>query len=102
MSHQPHSPAIRHDAAGRRFSIEVDGHVGYVEYELTDVAMTITHTIVPPAIGGRGIAGQLVQAALEFATRENLKVVPRCSYADAWMHKHPRFEALRARARAGA
>ena len=45
MSHQPHSPAIRHDAAGRRFSIEVDGHVGYVEYELTDVAMTITSPV---------------------------------------------------------
>jgi predicted GNAT family acetyltransferase len=58
--------------------------------------MVITHTIVPAAIGGRGIAGDLVRAALEHAKAQGLKVEPRCSYADAWMRKHPQFEALRA------
>ena len=88
--------AIAHDPARQRFTTEADGQAACLEYGRAVGLMTITHTIVPPAIGGRGIAGQLVQAALEFATRENLTVVPRCSYADAWMRKHPRFEALRA------
>lgn len=87
---------IRHDASSRRFDIGVDGYAGYVEYELQDGVMTITHTVVPPAIGGRGLAGQLVQAALEHARGEGWKVAPQCSYADAWMRRHPRYDDLRA------
>jgi predicted GNAT family acetyltransferase len=87
---------ITHDAQARRFSIDVDGQRGYLDYEGGDGTMEITHTIVPAAIGGRGIGGRLVQAALAFARSEGLKVVPRCSYADAWMRKHPDEDALRA------
>ena len=87
---------IAHDQASHRFSTEVDGQTGYVEYERAGEVMTITHTIVPPAIGGRGIAGHLVQAALAHAREAGLKVDPRCSYADAWMRRHPEFDGLRA------
>jgi len=88
--------AIAHDPASQRFNIEVDGQTGYLEYERTGDVMVITHTIVPPAIGGRGIAGDLVRTALELARTEGLKVDPRCSYADGWMRKHPEYDALRA------
>ncbi|MBN8261522.1 MAG: N-acetyltransferase [Xanthomonadales bacterium] len=88
--------SIRHDAAHHRFTTEVDGHAAYVEYVPGTSAIAITHTIVPPAIGGRGIAGELVRAALLHARNEGLRVDPQCSYADAWMRKHPEFDALRA------
>ena len=91
MSHH-----IQHDAAARRFTTTVDGAQGYVEYERDGDTMTITHTIVPSQIGGRGIAGELVKAALEHARAEGAKVAPRCSYADAWIRRHPEFEDLRA------
>ncbi len=87
---------IQHDSAARRFAVDADGHQGHVEYELGDGVMTITHTIVPAAIGGRGIAGDLVQAALDHARGNGLKVAPQCSYADDWMRKHPDYEDLRA------
>lgn len=87
---------IRHDAAHHRFVTEVDGHTAYAEYEPGDSAIAITHTIVPQEIGGRGIAGQLVRAAALHARNEGLRVDPICSYADAWMRKHPEFDALRA------
>jgi len=87
--------AIRHDATGHRFETEVEGHVGYVEYEREAGVMAITHTIVPPEIGNRGIAGQLVQAALEYARSQGLKVSPRCSYAEVWMRRHPQYDDLR-------
>jgi predicted GNAT family acetyltransferase len=87
---------IAHDPTQRRFTIEVEGQAGYLEYERAGDMMIITHTIVPPAIGGRGIAGQLVQAALANAREAGLKVDPQCSYAEAWMRRHPEFEPLRA------
>ena len=80
---------IRHDAAASRFTTTVDGYDAFVEYVERDGVMTITHTIVPPEIGGRGIAAQLVHAALEYARAAGLKVVPRCSYAAGYFDKHP-------------
>lgn len=87
---------IRHDAAHHRFVTEVDGHTAYVEYEPGASAIAITHTIVPEAIGGRGIAAALVRAAALHARNEGLQVDPVCSYADAWLRKHPEFDSLRA------
>ena len=87
---------IVHDPTRRRFTTELDGQTGYLEYERAGEVMVITHTIVPPAIGGRGIAGRLVQAAVEHARGEGMKVDPRCSYADAWMRRHPELDGLRA------
>ena len=89
---------IQHDSAHQRFTTEVDGHPARVDYTFdpTGAVMAITHTIVPPEIGGRGIAGALVQAALEHARAQGWKVEPQCSYADAWMRRHPEFDALRA------
>ena len=87
---------IAHDTARGRFTTEADGQTGYLEYERNGETMVITHTIVPPAIGGRGIASELVRAAVEHAKAEGLKVDPRCSYADGWLRKHPEYEALRA------
>lgn len=87
---------IRHDAAGHRFLTEVDGHLAHLDYRPVDGGIAITHTIVPPEIGGRGIAGALVRAALEQAQAAGWRVEPQCSYADAWMRRHPEFESLRA------
>ena len=88
--------AIHHDVERHRFETEVDGHVGYVEYALGGGVMSINHTIVPGAIGGRGIAAKLVQAAVDFAQAEGLKIDPQCSYAEAWMRRHPQYDDLRA------
>ncbi len=88
--------SIRHDPVVSRFTTTVDGYEGFVEYVEGDGVMTITHTVVPPEIGGRGIAGHLVRAALEHARAAGLKVVPRCSYAVAYMDRHPEYANLRA------
>lgn len=87
---------VTHDPVSQRFTTKVDGQTGYLEYERVDDVLVITHTIVPPAIGGRGIAGDLVRTAVEYAKAEGLKVDPKCSYADGWMRKHPEHDALRA------
>jgi len=51
--------------------------------------MTITHTRVPPAIGGRGVAAELMDAALRAAKDAGWSVNPACSYAAAYVAKHP-------------
>lgn len=87
---------IQHDAKAHRFNTVVDNVTGRVDYELAGDVMTLTHTIVPSAIGGRGVAGDLVRAALDHARSEGWKVVPQCSYADTWIRRHPEYKDLRA------
>lgn len=87
---------IRHDIAHHRFTTEVDGHVAHVDYVPGTSAIAITHTVVPDAISGRGIASDLVRAVALHARNEGLRIDPQCSYADGWLRRHPEFEGLRA------
>jgi uncharacterized protein len=86
--------AITHDRTAHRFETEVDGAECELDYTLTGVVMTITHTGVPPEVGGRGIASALVQAAFEAARGEGWKVAPACSYAAVWIARHPEYRDL--------
>ena len=74
----------------------MEGALCVLDYRLADGLMTITHTGVPPQVEGRGIASALTQAAMETARAEGWKVVPACSYAAAWLRRHPEFADLRA------
>lgn len=85
---------IVHDPVGHRFTIQVDGHEAELVYVPEDGALAIVHTGVPSAIGGRGVAADLVKAALEFARAKGLKVAPRCAYAEAYLRKHREYDDL--------
>ena len=87
-------PPVSHELAESRFLLNVDGLDAVVEYERRDGVLTITHTRVPEAIGGRGIAAHLVRAALEHARAEGLKVAPACSYAAVFMQRHGEYADL--------
>jgi predicted GNAT family acetyltransferase len=87
---------ISHDRERGRFTVSEDGREAFVEYGREGDILAINHTEVPPEIGGRGIAGKLVEAVLQYARDEGLKVLPRCSYADAYMRRHAEYAELRA------
>ncbi|NNC24565.1 N-acetyltransferase, partial [Salinisphaera sp. USBA-960] len=65
-----------------------------LDYQLRGDQLVITHTGVPEAIGGRGIASDLVRAAFEYARGAGLKVWPACSYAAVWAERHPEYSQL--------
>ena len=54
----------------------------------------VDHTIVPPEIGGRGIAGQLMQALIADARAQGFRIVPECSYVVAQFRRHPEWADL--------
>ncbi len=79
---------VKHDTTAQRFYAEAEGERAVLDYTLVDGVMTITHTRVAAAIGRRGIAAELMRAALQTARESHWKVVPACSYAAAYMRKH--------------
>lgn len=85
---------IEHQADQTRFVLEEDGYEAQVIYEMRGDVLHLTHTLVPGAIGGRGIAAKLVQAAMDYAKANDMKVSPDCSYAEAWIRKNPSYQDL--------
>lgn len=90
-------PSIHHDAGLRRLYLVLEGLEAELTYHLLDnpagaaTVMVIDHTGVPEAIGGRGLAGQLVKAAFDHARAAGWRVLPACSYAKVWAERHPEY-----------
>lgn len=85
---------ITHDQQAHRFTTRLEGHEAELVYRLRDGRLTIEHTGVPEAIGGRGVAGALVREVLEYARAEGLRVVPACSYSAVYIRRHPEYADL--------
>ncbi|MGH8029653.1 MAG: GNAT family N-acetyltransferase, partial [Arenimonas sp.] len=88
--------SVEHDSAAGRFQARVDGHCAVLDYRLADGIMTLTHTGVPEAIEGRGVAASLMRAALDEARAQGWRVVPKCKYAEDFLRKHGEYADLRA------
>jgi uncharacterized protein len=72
-----------------RLELTRDGNTAELIYTIEGDRMVLLHTEVPRRLGGRGIGGKLVEAAVQRAAREGLTVVPSCPYARRWLEKHP-------------
>ncbi len=91
------SVTVTHNAARSRFEATVDGQACVADYQLRGQVMWMTHTGVPSAVGGRGIAAELVRVALAWAEEQGYKVEPACSYVEVYMRRHPETHKLLAR-----
>ena len=80
---------IDHDPTAQRFTSDIEGNRAQLDYTVAGGVMTITHTRVPQAVRGRGIAAELMKAALTTARAAGWSVNPACTYAAAYMARHP-------------
>jgi predicted GNAT family acetyltransferase len=79
---------VIHNPAASRFEATVDGLLCVADYSRQGHTVAMTHTYVPDALRGRGVAAALVKAALDWARSQGLKVDPQCSYVDVYMQRH--------------
>lgn len=87
-------PTVQHDAAARCYSLIVDGAEAVLDYELAGDVVTFTHTFVPPALRGRGLAEALVRRGLADARAAYRRVVPQCSYVARFIERHREYQDL--------
>lgn len=62
--------------------------------EVEENVVDINHTFVDDSLRGQGIASQLMEAVAAKAARENLKLIPTCSYAIRWFEKNSQHQDL--------
>ena len=67
----------------------------FADYAVQGSTRVILHVEADPALRGTGAAGQFMQALAEHARAEGLKLAPRCSYAVAWLKRHPAFDDIK-------
>ena len=84
--------AVQNEVANNRFTATVEGIDGFAAelvYRQVGRRLVLIHTGVPDELGGHGVGGALVRAAIDWAEEEHLVVVPKCPFANAWLRKHP-------------
>lgn len=86
---------VRNNEAESRFEAQVDGHLAVAEYRRpgkgkSDIII-FTHTEVPEALSGRGVANKLARTALDSARNQGLRVIPLCPFMAGYISRHTEY-----------
>jgi hypothetical protein len=82
---------VRDNPAQHRFELDVDGHTAVAYYKLSPGVITLTHTEVPPELGGRGVGSKLARGTLDLIRSRGLKVAAQCPFISTFIGKHPEY-----------
>ena len=85
---------ITRNEAANRFETVINGELAQTQYIQRGKKILFTHTEVPPALEGQGVGNALARAALEYAKREGLRVVPLCPFVAAFIKRHKEYQPL--------
>jgi uncharacterized protein len=81
---------VEHDRDSHRFTVEVSSGTAVLHYVPAGTGvLELYSTYVPPLDRGNGVASRLVEAAVEYARHEGLRIIPSCWYVAQWIHQHP-------------
>jgi uncharacterized protein len=94
MMNTPTLADVQHRPELGRFELVVDGQLCRADYTLRDGVMLMTHTGVPYALEGHGLAALMVEAAFHYARANGLKIRPLCSYVRVYLQRHPESQDL--------
>lgn len=98
QSPAPGEVEVRHEPERSRWAAYVDGEeAGFAEYLLAEEPARIVfpHTVTHPAYAGRGVASQVVAAALAQVRADGeRRVVPQCSFVARYVQQHPELADL--------
>ena len=82
----------------RRYELEVEGGIAFIDYRRNGDVVTMTHAEVPHALRGGGVGSELVRGTLALVRQRGDKVVPLCSFVEHYMRRHPEAHDLLAAA----
>jgi len=83
---------FQNNTAKSRYEYQVDNATAFANYHIKDGILYIDYVEAPEQLRGTGAAGKLMQWVMEQARRDNIKVIPVCGYAAAWLRKHQEYE----------
>jgi len=81
---------FEHDEERETFEAIIGDDRAVLEYRSNkEGKFFITHTEVPPALQGKGIASILVNHVFDYIRTNNMRMIPVCPYVKSYLKKHP-------------
>ncbi len=87
---------IKDNSAKSRFEMPTDGHDVYADYKLDGATLSLRYVFAAPELRGTGAAARLMEGIADHARSHDLKIIPICGYAAAWLRKHKEHHDLMA------
>lgn len=85
---------VRDNQEARQYEVDLEGGMARVEYIKAGNRIYLTHTEVPKAFEGQGIARRLVHQVLENVQEQELSLIPLCPYVAAFIQRNPEWKTL--------
>lgn len=82
---------VTRNEAENTFEVLIDGHLCKLDYMQDGNNFIIEHVGVDPVFRGQGVAGKIMETALEYARQNSLRVIPMCSYAVHYIRQNPQY-----------
>ena len=79
---------VEDDERNSKFVLHEQGDTCYADYRRDPGKLTIKYVFAPDALRGTGAAGRLMAGIVDYARKEDRKIVPICGYAAAWLRRH--------------
>lgn len=93
---RPEDVRVVDDPVGQRYEARIgDRVVGYTEYRRVRGRLIFVHTVVDPAVEGRGIGGRLAAGALDDVRAKGLTFGVKCPFIASYVKRHPEYDDLR-------
>ena len=78
----------------KQYELSMEGPKPRIEYILARDNIYLTHTEVPKALEGQGIASKMVLMALKDIQSRNLTLIPMCPFVAMYIKRHPEWRKL--------
>jgi len=85
---------LTNNEAIHNFELIVDGQRSFIDYKKRDSKIYLVHTEVPQELQGKGVAEAMVEKTFNYIEGHGLKLVPLCSYIQAFLKRHPEWNRL--------
>jgi len=84
---------IEHHKDSHQFIYMEGGRTARLDYIVLPDGKTLDYhsTYVPPELRGQQIGQTLVKYALDYAKENHYKIIPSCSFVDAYIKRHPEY-----------
>jgi predicted GNAT family acetyltransferase len=86
---------VRKNAEASRYELVLDDEVvGVADYRVQGDAVVFPHTEITARLRGKGLAAELVRAALDDVRGTGSRVIPTCWYVAEFIDSNPEYQDL--------
>ncbi|PJF26124.1 MAG: N-acetyltransferase [Phototrophicales bacterium] len=85
---------VVNNTAKSRFEVQVGADLAMIEYQIAGTTIIFTHTEVPTAFEGMGIANKMAKVALNFARDHGYRIQPACPFIAAYIRRYKEYQPI--------